>query len=435
MLFESIKRFKIEEAIKIIQKWFVKSKIKIFKHPILYDIYYVKKMIEKIPFILTKNQKKIVNEIYIDFKKKYITRRLIQGDVGTGKTIISFIAALGVISAKKQVLIMAPTEILAKQHYLNFSKLFPEIKTIFLTSKTKNKENFKKKIKEENIQIVFGTHLLSNIDFKELGLIIIDETHKFGIHVKKKTIYKNSTSDVLYLTATPIPKTLNTILFNFLDISILKENPYQKRNIITKIVSFEKIIPLIIQNQQKKEQSYLIVPSIKDNNKYFSIQKIKSLLEKNKIKNFYVLHSRIKTEEKEQIMNCFSNDKKGILLTTSIVEVGIDVKNATLIIILGAEYFGLSQLHQLRGRVGRNKKQNYCFFVSKNKNKRLKILEKENNCFKLSEIDLINRGPGDFLGHKQSGFFKYNFLNIEKDFEIIKNIKEYFSQKNKKERI
>jgi ATP-dependent DNA helicase RecG len=434
MLSKTFERFKFEEAFQIMKKWFTKLKKIPSKEPIQFDINYVKKMIQNIPFELNQNQKKIVNEIYLDLKKKYTTKRLIQGDVGTGKTIIAFIASIGVISTKKQVLMMSPTEILAKQHYINFNKLFPNIKTIYITSKSKNKKLLKNGIKNNNFQMIFGTHLLANLEFHKLGLIIIDETHKFGTNIKKKTSLNNLKIDSLYLTATPIPKTLITIFLDFLNVSSLKENPYKKKNIITKICSFNQIEILLKKNQKKNEQSYVVVPAIQENHKYFSIQKIKYFFIKKNISNFYILHGKKKTEEKEEIMNNFINDTKGILLTTSIIEVGIDIPNATMIIILGAENFGLSQLHQLRGRVGRNTKKNYCFLVSNKKYERLKILEKEGNGFKLSEFDLKNRGPGDFLGSKQSGFFKYNFLDISKDFSILVKIKEYFLNFYKKKK-
>ncbi|WP_246058864.1 DEAD/DEAH box helicase [Candidatus Phytoplasma pini] len=423
---QSFLRFKYEEAYKIISKWHKEQQELPTKEIIRLDIHQLKKIIKQIPFQLTQNQKQILNDVYRDFQKQTPIQRLIQGDVGSGKTIIAFLAALGIIFAKKQVIMMSPTEILAKQHYFNFKKLFPNIKTILLTSKSTKKKLLIDNIKNNHFEIIFGTHFLANIDYYKIGLIIIDEIHKFGTEIKQKTINKNFKADVLYLTATPIPRTLASIYFNFLSISSLKEKPYDKKNIITQKCSFPEIIKILKQNQARNEQTYIVVPAIQDNKKYFNIQKIIPFLEKNQIKNVYVLHGKKKSKEQEQIMNNFINDDKGILLTTSIIEVGIDISNATTIIILGAEYFGLSQLHQLRGRVGRNQKKNFCFLVTKKNSERLNILEKENDGFKLSIFDLKHRGPGDFLGKEQSGFFKYHFLDILRDFNIIDGIKKEF---------
>ncbi|MDV3168055.1 MAG: helicase-related protein [Candidatus Phytoplasma stylosanthis] len=426
MLDQTIKRFKYEEAFFIIKKWQKNKKYLTFKNPLKYDIHYVKEMIKNVPFTLTEEQKKIVNNIYSDFKKNYSTQRLIQGDVGSGKTIIVFIAALGIINLNKQVLMMAPTKILAQQHYLNFKKIFPQIETVYINSKTTQKENIKKLIQNNHYKMIFGTHGLTNIDFKQLGLIIIDETHKFGQDIKNKTIAKNMQADVIYLTATPIPKTLSTIYFGLLRVSILNNKYHKENNIITQKTSFENMLSLLKQNQNRNEQTYIVVPAIKDNKKDFNIENINIFLKKRNVTNVYILHSEQKKETQEEAMNRFINDKKGILLATSIIEVGIDVANATTIIILGAEYFGLSQLHQLRGRVGRNNKKNYCFLIYSKENKRLNFLQKENNGFNLSKLDFKKRGPGDFLGSKQSGFFKYNFLNISEDLPIIYQIQKDF---------
>ncbi|MDO8168055.1 DEAD/DEAH box helicase [Candidatus Phytoplasma melaleucae] len=428
MLKRAFLRFKFEEAFFILKKMFqLKEKLPV-KTPLEYDIDYVRQIIKTIPFELTLDQKKIVNCIYSDFKKNYSTERIIQGDVSSGKTIIVFLAALGVISAGKQVLLMAPTEILAKQHYLNFKKFSPSIKTVFLTSKSISKKLLQENIKNGFFKMVIGTHVLSSIDFDQLGLIIFDETHKFGVDIKEKAISQNSSSDILHVTATPIPKTLSTMYFGFLPTSLLKNLPYKKRNIVTIKCSFDFIVPLLIKNQVKNEQTYIVVPAIDDKSKFFNIQNITFLLKSKKIDHFYVLHGKKTLKEKESVMYDFINNQKGILLSTSIIEVGIDVYNATTMIILGAEYFGLSQLHQLRGRIGRNNKQNYCFLVYHKHNSRLDILKREDNGFYLSKFDLKHRGPGDFLGKKQSGYFMYKFLNVKEDYKIIKQVHKYLCE-------
>ncbi|MDW3617659.1 MAG: helicase-related protein [Candidatus Phytoplasma pruni] len=437
LLHKTLKRFKHEEALNIAQKLFEEKKKLPFKKPLNYGNYYIKTIMQKIPFSLTDNQKKIVKDIYSDLKQNYPTKRLIQGDVGSGKTITVFLAAIAVISAKKQVLMMAPTEILAKQHYLNFTKLFPEIKTIFITSKSKKKKTLQKAIYNNEYQMVIGTHLLANTEFHDLGLIIIDETHKFGTDVKDKTSFQNLQADVLYLTATPIPKTLAVMYFGLLKTSLLTEPPYAKKSIITERFPFEDIVPLLKENQAKNEQTYIVVPAIKQNAKKFNIETIKYFLEEEKIQHLYVLHGKKNNQEQEDIMAGFVKNPQGILLATTIIEVGIDIPNATTIVILGADRFGLSQLHQLRGRVGRNEKQNYCFLVPENPtdNQRLNILEQESNGFKLSEFDLKNRGPGDFVGKKQSGYLKYHFLNVATDFKIISQVQKDFENLENKKRL
>ncbi|MBP3059337.1 DEAD/DEAH box helicase [Texas Phoenix palm phytoplasma] len=428
LLNQALIRFKFEEALKINKKWLKEKHHLIPKKPLIFSNKekFIKKIIEKITFELTKNQKTIINDIFNDFQKENYTQRLIQGDVGSGKTIIAFISAMAIIEKKKQVIMMAPTEILSKQHYSNFKKFFPEIKSLCLNSKTKNLNILKKEIKNNNIQMIFGTHILSNLNIPNLGLIIIDETHKFGTDIKNKITAQNTPSDILYLTATPIPKCLASIYLGFLCISSLIEKPkINQSQIITKKINFNQIIDILKKNQYKKEQTYIIVPAIKDNKKIYNIEKITSFLENQKIKDFYVLHGQKKSEEQEKIIYNFTKNNKGILIATSIIEVGIDIKNVTTIIILGAEYFGLSQLHQLRGRIGRNnKKENYCFIVSEKNNERFKIFQKENNGFKLSQFDLKIRGPGSFLRKEQSGFIKYHFLDIVTDYKILLQVKK-----------
>ncbi len=420
----ALQRLKYEEAFIINKKLFQIKKNLPSKEPLKYNIQLVKKIITTIPFELTLTQKKTINSIYKDFKKKHQVERLIQGDVGSGKTIIAFLSAFGVITANKQVLMMAPTEILAQQHYRNFKKMFPEVKSVILTSKNKKREILKKQIKNNEIQMIIGTHILANIDFFSLGLVIIDEQHKFGLEIKQKTIVQNQTADIIYLTATPIPKTLALTYLENIEVSFVEKNEMLNKKVITKQIKKSQMLEVLKKNQKNNLKTYIVVPAIKDNKKNFNIVKITDYLEKANIDNLYILHGKQNKEKQEKLIKDFINNKNGILLSTTIIEVGIDIQNVNTIIILGANYFGLSQLHQLRGRVGRGYKQGYCFLIAEKENDRLKILQKEHDGFVLSNYDLKKRGPGEFLGFKQSGYFKNRFLRLPQDFKILKQTKK-----------
>lgn len=428
----ALNRLKYEEAFQMTKKWFEQQQKLPFKEPLKYNIQLIKKIIKAIPFELTPTQKITLNEIYKDFKKNQPTQRLIQGDVGSGKTIIAFLAAVGAITAKKQVLMMVPTEILAQQHYTNFIKMFPKIKTILLSSANKDKQKLKQKIKNNQTQMIIGTHILANIEFFDLALIIIDEQHKFGLAIKYKIIMNNKKADIIYMTATPIPKTLILSNLGNINTSIIKKNIIFEKKVITKKISQDKMLNILNQNQNKKQQTYIIAPAIKKNKKKFNITNMLNYLTKAKMKNLYVLHGKQNKEEQDKLIKNFVNNKCGILLTTTIIEVGLDLQNVNTIVIVGADCFGLSQLHQLRGRVGRNNQQGYCYLIADNKNnERLEILTKESDGFKLSDYDLIKRGPGKFFGLKQSGYFQNKFLSLPKDFKILLQTKKDIEDLNK----
>ncbi|MGA0448012.1 MAG: DEAD/DEAH box helicase [Candidatus Phytoplasma pyri] len=420
----SLQRLKYEEAFIISKKLFQIKKNLPLKQPLKYNIQLVKEIITTIPFELTLTQKKTINSIYKDFKKQHQVQRLIQGDVGSGKTIVAFLSAFGVITANKQVLMMAPTEILAQQHYHNFKKMFPEVKSVILTSKNKKKEILKKQIKNNEVQMIIGTHILANIDFFSLGLVIIDEQHKFGLEIKQKTIIKDQTADIIYLTATPIPKTLALTYLENIEVSFIEKNEMLNKKVITKQIKKSQMLEILKKNQKNNSQTYIVVPAIKDNKKNFNIVQTTEYLEAANINDLYVLHGKQNKDKQETLIKNFINNKRGILLATTIIEVGIDIKNVNTIIILGANHFGLSQLHQLRGRVGRGYKQGYCFLITEKENERLRILQKEHDGFVLSNYDLKKRGPGEFLGFKQSGYFKNKFLKLPQDFKILKQTKK-----------
>ena len=402
------------------------------------------KIISKLNFKLTNDQNLSLLDINKDLKSKSKMFRLLQGDVGSGKTIVSLISALSVIDSGFQVALMAPTEILARQHYNLAKKLFPMNVTIkLLSSKCKNIEKKKiiKELKDNKIQMVFGTHAIfqKKIIFNNLGYIIIDEQHKFGVRQRKLLSDKGGKNcDVLLMSATPIPRTLTMSIYGDMDVSIIKEKPSNRKEVKTysKLESkIDDVIKFVKKEISEGNQIFWVCPLIEESKKIdhqSSVNKYKFL---NKLfpNNVALLHGKIQNEEKEQILGKFLNKEYSILVSTTIIEVGIDFPNANVIIIENANKFGLSQLHQLRGRVGRGTKQASCILMFKsnlsaNAKKRINILKNSNDGFEISEEDMKIRGFGDLLGFKQSGVKNFRladpiqnedlFLLAEK--EIIK---------------
>ena len=402
---------------------------------------------KKLNFNLTEDQINSINEINKDLKSNQKMFRLLQGDVGSGKTIVSLIASLNVISSGFQVSLMAPTEILAQQHLKLARKLFPKnVKIEILTSKTDNKE--RKKIISDlslnKINFLIGTHSLfqDKIQFKKLGLIIIDEQHKFGVKQRKKLSDKGGVNcDVLVMSATPIPRTMIMTAFGDMDKSIIRSKPRNRKDVITYSKPDNKIneIILFIKKLIKiGEQIFWVCPLIEESKKLDHQSSIKRYEILKKIFNNKVglLHGSLKKEEKDKILTDFLERKIDILVSTTVIEVGIDFPNASAIIIENANKFGLSQLHQLRGRVGRGEKQSYCILLfkstlSENAKKRINILKKNNDGFKISEEDMKLRGYGELLGFKQSGLHSFRladpvqnenlFLLAEKEINRIEN--------------
>ena len=402
---------------------------------------------KKLNFNLTVDQINSINEINKDLKSNQKMFRLLQGDVGSGKTIVSLIASLNVISSGFQVSLMAPTEILAQQHLELAKKLFPKnIKIEILTSKTDNKE--RKKIISDlslnKINFLIGTHSLfqDKIQFKKLGLIIIDEQHKFGVKQRKKLSDKGGVNcDVLVMSATPIPRTMIMTAFGDMDKSIIRSKPRNRKDVITYSKPDNKIneIILFIKKLIKiGEQIFWVCPLIEESKKLDHQSSIKryEILKKIFNKKVGLLHGSLKKEEKDKILTDFLERKIDILVSTTVIEVGIDFPNASAIIIENANKFGLSQLHQLRGRVGRGEKQSYCILLfkstlSENAKKRINILKKNNDGFKISEEDMKLRGYGELLGFKQSGLHSFRladpvqnenlFLLAEKEINRIEN--------------
>ena len=398
----------------------IRRKIKkIKKQKKNFDLKYQNKLLSRLDFKLTNDQKKALDEINIDLKSDHKMFRLLQGDVGSGKTIVSLAAAYNIIKSGYQVAVMAPTEILARQHYSLAKKIFDKnINLEILSSKTeyKQKKTITNKLKEKKIDIIFGTHAIfqKKILFKKLGLIIIDEQHKFGVNQRKKLSDKGGDNcDVLLMSATPIPRTLTMTIYGDMDLSIIREKPKLRKEVKTysKLESkIDDILKFIKKEINNGNQIFWVCPLIEESKKLdhsSAVQKYEFL--KKKFPNQVdLLHGRTDLDQKDIILKNFLNQKTKILISTTIIEVGIDFPNANVIIIENANKFGLSQLHQLRGRVGRGEKQSTCILMFKstlteNAKKRLNILKSSTDGFIISEEDMKLRGFGDILGFKQSG--------------------------------
>jgi ATP-dependent DNA helicase RecG len=394
----------------------------------------INKFISSLNFELTKDQKSVLEDIYKDSMSNKRMNRLVEGDVGSGKTIIALITMyLNKLSGYQSTL-MAPTEILAIQHYNSMIKLFNsfDVNIALITSSTKksDKEKIYEGIKDGTINMVVGTHSLlnENIEFNNLGLVVTDEQHRFGVNQRKNLRNKGNAVDVLYLSATPIPRTYALTLFGDMDISIIKTKPSGRKEIITKVFNNSEAndyLTIIYNVLKEGHQVYIVSPLIESEDEKLDIQKLKdkfSLAFKNY--NIDILHGKMKPKEKDDIMNKYKNHEIDILISTTVIEVGVDVKNSTLIAIFDADRFGLATLHQLRGRVGRNDLQSYCLLISNKETERLKIMESTNDGFKLSEEDFKLRGSGDLFGTKQHGDMNFKVAKLPRDIEILKKANE-----------
>ena len=384
-------------------------------------------ILNKLNFSLTNDQKKTLNEINKDLCSDKKMFRLLQGDVGSGKTIVSLLSAYNTINSDFQVAVMAPTEILARQHYVLAKKIFPKnIKMELLSGKSayKDKKSILDKLIKNEINIIFGTHALfqNKIEFNKLGLIIIDEQHKFGVNQRKKLSDKaGKDCDVLLMTATPIPRTLTMTIYGDMDLSIIREKPNFRKPIKTysKLDSkIKDVISFIKKEIQLGNQIFWVCPLIEESKKidHSSAIKKSEYLKKLFPNQVYLLHGKTTLDEKDKILNKFLKNEFKILVSTTIIEVGIDFPNANVIVIENANKFGLSQLHQLRGRVGRGNKESTCILMFKsnlsdNAKKRINILKKSNDGFKISEEDMKLRGFGDILGFKQSGIKNFKLAD------------------------
>ncbi len=389
--------------------------------------------IKTLSFELTQDQLKAISDLFEDMRNHYSSNRLIQGDVGSGKTVVVVSSMLQAVKAGYQAIIMVPTEILARQHYLTISKMMKsfDISVQLLISKMKksNKDTILQQLEEGVPQIYVGTHALiqKQIKYKNPAIVIIDEQHRFGV-LQRKTLQEIAQGvNVILLSATPIPRTLSMGLFGDLDITYIETMPKSRKPIKTIALTEEQIgivVKLIIQEVVKGRQAYIIFPIIEES-ETLNINSLMIKYQEYSEKYFAdfncgLLHGKMKPEEKDEVMQDFGDGKINILFATTVVEVGIDVPNATVMVVMNGERFGLSQLHQLRGRVGRGEFDSYCFLISpKDDVKRLHILEGSINGFQIAREDLKLRGPGDIYGVDQSGLPKFRFVDFDEDEDII----------------
>lgn len=395
------------------------------------------KFIKSLPFELTLDQDKAVNDIINDLSIKKRMNRLLQGDVGSGKTVIALIAVYANYLSKYQSALMAPTEILAVQHYEEAKKIFSKYKLniALLTSSTSNKD--KKTIYEElengKIDLIIGTQALiqENVKYKKLGLVITDEQHRFGVNQRDTFKSKGISPDVLSMSATPIPRTYALTIYGDTDVSSIKSKPKGRKEIIT-VFKKEKDITDVLEMMKKElelnHQIYVVAPMI-DTESDSEKESVYDLEEKmnnafGKISKIGIIHGKLDPKDKDKVMKNFEKNKINILISTTVIEVGVNVPNASMIVIFNANMFGLSTLHQLRGRVGRGDIQSYCVLVAKESEERLRFLENTSDGFEISEYDFQTRGEGDLFGTRQSGELGLKMANIKRDFKMLLKAKE-----------
>ena len=396
----------------------------------------VNDFINSLPFKLTSDQEKIVFKMLDEICGDTLMNRLLQGDVSSGKTIVAFIISYALYTGGYQTSFMAPTEVLARQHYKNACDIFKDtnFKVGLLTGKMTLKEKRKvyEKIEKNEIDMLIGTHALisDKVVWNNLGLVITDEQHRFGVNQRQTLKNKGLNVEVLMMSATPIPRTYALTIYGDTDTSSIKTKPSGRIPVITKVKKEDEIKDVlegIYKALKNQNQVYVIAPMIEENDdsNYANVYDLKhkfNLAFKNY--NVEVLHGKMTNEEKEKVMDEYAKGNIDILISTTVIEVGVDVKNATVMVIFDADRFGLSTLHQLRGRVGRNSLQSYCYLISDKDTKRLKIMEEENDGYKISEADFKLRGQGDLFGSRQSGALSFKLSDVRKDYDLLVKVRD-----------
>jgi len=430
--------FKYEELFLFMFKinYMKKDNTTIFKEAKYFNDSDINNFINNLPFTLTDSQNEALNLILTDLRSNKKMNRLVLGDVGSGKTIISFIAMYANCLSGYQSVLMAPTEVLARQHFESAKNYFKDYNLnigLLVGSMTKKeKEEVKNKLISGDIDILIGTHAIieESVIFYRLGLVITDEQHRFGVKQREVLKSKGEVPDALYMSATPIPRTYALTLYGDLDVSFIKEKPGGRKEITTKIKKYnelKEVLTHILEEIKEGHQVY-VVASLIDDNEELDLKSVETLKEKFNLafKNIIpieILHGKLKQKEKDEIMARFKNNETKILISTTVIEVGVDVKNATIMVIFDANRFGLATLHQLRGRVGRNSLDCFCYLMSDNEIERLKVLEESNDGFYIAERDLELRGAGDLFGIRQSGVKNFKIANLKTDLKIMMQAK------------
>lgn len=400
------------------------------------DIDKVRDFLGSLPFELTTDQIKAIDDIHKDLISNKRMNRLICGDVGSGKTIVSVVAIYEMYLAGFQSALMAPTEILATQHFNNIKDLFKDtnlkVELLLGSTKKKDKDEIYERIASGKIDLLIGTHALisDKVVFKNLGLVITDEQHRFGVNQRNSLRNKGKIPDILYMSATPIPRTYALTIYGDMDISLIKTKPRGRKEIKTIIKSdkdIKEILYLMLEDIKKGNQVYAVAPMIEEDEELESAEKLKEKLDVafNKKIKVGLLHGRLSKDEKEKVMNDFKEGKIKVLVSTTVIEVGVDVPKATMMVIFDAQMFGLASLHQLRGRIGRNSLESTCILVGKETdNERLKVLEESNDGFYITEKDFEMRKEGDLFGTMQSGDMVFKIADLHRDFKVLMKAKE-----------
>ena len=407
----------------------------------------VEKFIASLPFMLTNDQKKGVLESLQDLSSPKKMNRLLLGDVGSGKTIVATVLLYANYLAGFQSAFLAPTEILATQNFLSIRELFKKteihIELLIGSMTKKEKQKIVEKVNKGDVDILIGTHaiLSEKLVFPNLGFIVTDEQHRFGVSQREFLGVRNEVPDMLFMSATPIPRTYALTIYGDMDTTLIKEKPQGRKDIITKVVkesNLKEVLLKILEEIKQNHQVYVVAPMIEENEDT-NLKDVYLLKEKfdlayhSKIP-IGILHGKLKKNEKESVMQDFKTGRTKILISTTVVEVGVDVKNATVMVIFNAERFGLATLHQLRGRVGRNDLQSYCYLICNEEKERLKVLEESNDGFYISEKDFEFRGEGDLFGTRQSGDMTFKIANLKRDYNVLlaakKDAQEFLETKN-----